>query len=175
MNTKTSLIVVLVASLLLSACATVPSVTVSVAEPDRIRFQGKGAGAGMMLMSSMGAMGIAIGVAIDEGIGKDIDAAARTEGFNIQAIIEAAAKTHLFTSDITVERYGFVTRPGDNDPVAVQLHLNIVSKDGQQQAVKYPEDFEKARVSTFPLDDIKLDGKLTITAFEKAISSIFAD
>ena len=39
--------------------------SISIIEQDRIRFSGKGAGAGMMMSSSMGAMGIAIGVAIE--------------------------------------------------------------------------------------------------------------
>jgi hypothetical protein len=45
--------------------------------PDRISFQGKGAGAGIALISSMGPVGIALGVAIHEGIAKDIRTTAK--------------------------------------------------------------------------------------------------
>jgi 3-oxoacyl-[acyl-carrier-protein] synthase-1 len=56
---------------LLQACASIkqPKISIEFSDPDRIRFSGKGAGAGVMMSSSMGVMGIAIGVAIDEGMG----------------------------------------------------------------------------------------------------------
>ena len=68
----------------LSACSALDSrdseplvIDVVVSEPARMRFQGKGASAGAMLMSAMGPVGIGIGVAIDEGIAKEIDRAAQ--------------------------------------------------------------------------------------------------
>ncbi len=145
------------------------NIDVSITEPDRIRFQGKGAGAGMMLMSSMGAMGIAIGVAIDEGIGKDIDAAARSAEFDIQQIMAAAMEeSHFNSAGLTIERYGFLTRSGDNDPVAAQLHITFSQKDGSQRSVKYPEDFDAALVNTYPLEEVKENGMLSIEAFKYA-------
>ncbi len=120
MNKKITLIACLVVSVLAASCAHVPSVDVSVTEPDRIRFQGKGAGAGMMLMSSMGSMGIAIGIAIDEGIGKDINKTADAAGFDIEQMLreeineqfKQAPNLKVKTDKIkvVVERYGFITR-----------------------------------------------------------------
>lgn len=160
---------------LMGGCATAPPPVDITITDDRVRFHGKGAGAGMMLMSSMGPMGIAIGVAIDEGIGKDIDASARAVGLDIRSITQSAidkvGAVHL--SSITIERYGFVTRSGDNDPVAVQLHLTVASNDGQIHTLKYPEDFDDKLVPTFPLDSVKAKGALSVDAFEQAALVVF--
>ncbi|MFL0801624.1 MAG: hypothetical protein K6L80_14320 [Agarilytica sp.] len=160
--------------LFLGACSQLDKHSVSVVEPDRVRFQGKGAGAGMMLMSSMGAMGIAIGVAIDEGIGKEIDESAREVGFDILGIVQASASGLKLRSPITVERYGFVTRSGENDPVAAQLHISTVAKDGEKLLVKYPEEFEDAEIQTYPLDEVKVDGSLSVKAFEYVVNLVLA-
>ncbi len=174
MNIKAPHLFALIVFSLLSACSTVPHVSVSVEEPDRVRFQGKGAGAGMMLMSSMGAMGIAIGVAIDEGIGKEIDTSARAAGFNIKTIIQTSVSDTMLRSPITVERYGFVTRSGKNDPVAAQLHISTMTKDGVKVLVKYPEEFEDAEIQTYPLDEVKSDGSLCLKAFERVVDLALA-
>ncbi len=59
---------------LLMACAGSPKTEMTLVIPDDnyISFTGKGAGAGMALMSTMGPVGVAIGLAIDEGIAKEI-------------------------------------------------------------------------------------------------------
>ncbi|MFL0805487.1 MAG: hypothetical protein K6L81_17370 [Agarilytica sp.] len=170
MNKKISFLLIFCIASLLISCATTPrNIDVTVTDPDRIRFQGKGAGAGMMLMSSMGAMGIAIGVAIDEGIGKDIDTTARAAELNIQDIVVTAAKaSELPVTGLTVERYGFVTRSGDDDPVAAQLHITVLQKDGTKRLVKYPEDFEAGIVIIYPLEEVKRNGTLSTEAFKYA-------
>lgn len=57
-----------------------------------IAFEGRGAGAGMMLSSTMGPMGIAIGFAIDEGIKKDINKAFNAAGYTLVDVVDSAAK-----------------------------------------------------------------------------------
>jgi len=71
------------------------AVLVSIENQDRIRFTGKGAGAGMMMSASMGAMGIAIGVAIDEGIAKEIHESFIASGNNFSEIIKAETNNWL--------------------------------------------------------------------------------
>jgi hypothetical protein len=61
---------------------------VSVPEPFAIRFEGKGAAAGVMMSSSMGPMGVAIGAAIDEGIAKDIRGALDSVGCGVVKVAE---------------------------------------------------------------------------------------
>ncbi len=156
---------------LMGGCATAPPPVDITITDDRVRFHGKGAGAGMMLMSSMGPMGIAIGVAIDEGIGKDIDASARKAGLDMRSITQSAidkvGAVHL--RSIVIERYGFVTRSGDNDPVAAQLHLSATNTEGKEIMVKYPDDFDDAVVKTYPLDEVKARGEVSKQAFEAAL------
>lgn len=143
---------------------------ITTSEPNRIRFHGKGAGAGMMLMSTMGPTGIAIGIAIDEGIGKDIDSTAKAAKVDIEKIF--LDELDVFSRDsqninkalhITIERYGFIVSPQNNDHAIPQLHLSIArSKDQQPQMLKYPGDYKTiaSRTDSAPLDDVKTDAKI---------------
>ena len=147
------------------------TVNLTAAEPNRIRFEGKGAGAGMMLMSAMGPMGIAIGVAIDEGIGKDIQKTA-SEGsvdpLHIlkQSLEEAGASLRSpCTMDIYIERYGFKTQAGENDPVIPVWKIKTLNKE-TPLFFDYPSQFsEEYKIQTTPLDDIKTDSNKISVAF----------
>lgn len=158
-----------------------PHIDVVVSEPDRIRFSGKGAGAGMMMAGTMGPMGIAIGVAIDEGIGKDIDSTARGGNVEIKTLLLDAihavldkpgaplARIEADTVRIVVERYGFVTAPGDGDPVQPQLHISYLFNADKKQTLRIPEDFkgDTERVfDIYPLDEIKTNAKTIEHAFK---------
>lgn len=119
------------------------SIYVSAKEPGRIRFEGKGAGAGIMLMSAMGPAGIAIGIAIDEGIAKDIQKTAEEGKVNFQEIfiqaLQSSTKmqgTYLVgTSEgadvnIRIDRVGFKLIPGENRVVS-NVVANVSFKDGR--------------------------------------------
>lgn len=159
-----------------------PRIKIAVSEPDRIRYSGKGAGAGMMMAGAMGPMGIAIGVAIDEGIGKDIDRTARQGNINIQTLLLEAAAEALNqpdnplasygadTIEIVVERYGFVTASGEGDPVQPQLHVKFLFNADNKKALRIPEDFKDDMefvFDTYQLDDIKGSAEAIRQAFEK--------
>ncbi len=134
----------------------------TVSEPHRMRFYGKGAGAGMMLTSSMGPMGVAIGVAIDEGIGKDFESAAVAAGFNIETLTARALESaEIPPGAVSIQRYGFVTRPGEGDPVAPQLHLRW-GEEAARIDVKYPEDFDPAQWVLASFEEVKSDGALAV-------------
>ena len=113
-----ALVVLFPALLLNSACTTLgfqsqTPVEIHYSSPDRISFQGKGAGAGMALMSSMGPIGIAIGVAIDEGIAKDIRETAVEAGVSFKTLLRDSVSDieALNLADrIEVKRYGFVIK-----------------------------------------------------------------
>ncbi|GLS25883.1 hypothetical protein GCM10007877_15970 [Marinibactrum halimedae] len=163
------------------------SLTIIKPEQDRIRFQGKGAGAGMMMMGSMGAMGIAIGVAIDEGISKDIQTSAEKEQVYIPDIVEQSLKRTLeriqgeviqerFHSPLTLQlkiiRYGFKSAPGDQkDPVSIELQAEIISEDGAVFPLNYP--FQGETVMTEELEEIKENGKLIGSIWEQSLSQLF--
>ncbi len=167
----------------LTACVQTPpsnlskqKFSIQVKEPHRMRFYGKGAGAGMMLMSSMGPMGIAVGVAIDEGIGKEIDKTAMQAGFSIEKIVREslinnAPKTLANIQTINIDRYGFITQSGENDPVAPQLHITIHYSNGESTALKFPEGIDSVPASacTLPLDQAKQEGAAVAACFHKAV------
>lgn len=164
-------------------------VKTNVIEPSKMRFAGKGAGAGMMLMSSMGPMGIAIGVAIDEGIANDIDKTAKMSGFDIEtsvlqtlsSTLKAKAQKSAFkaqsVNEITIEisRYGFVIQPGGDDLVTAQLHLNVTLNGKKWLNINYPEQLteqQRKDIKTETLELVKSDGQVIEELFVKALKNI---
>lgn len=160
-----------------SACTSLGFQSESAAEilyssPDRISFQGKGAGAGMALMSSMGPVGIALGVAIDEGIAKDIRETAQQGGVKFKALLYSAVddlSTLQQAERIEVKRYGFVIKDGSNDYVAAEIHL-LVMQDGQtEDLVLSSWNRQKAEELWITLDDVKTNAESILALFEMAL------
>ena len=97
----------------------------------------------MMLMSSMGPMGMAVGVAIDVGIGKDIHETAVAGGVDfveilqshLQQTLNSAPRHGIISLDIKIEKYGFKTEPGENDPCVVDVELSYSINGGQWQTI----------------------------------------
>mgnify|MGYP000140753665 CR=1 FL=1 len=140
--------------LILGACSLVvtkpadhPSINIFIEEQDRIRFSGKGAGAGMMMSASMGSMGIAIGVAIDEGISKEIHESFVASGGNFSELVQSETNAWLSkicqeslgqvnvlcssssTLSVRIYRYGFVTTSGENNPIKAELDIGFMLED----------------------------------------------
>jgi hypothetical protein len=191
---KLQIFVLSISVFLLTSCAPIqktslklPEISVSIKDQDRIRFSGKGAGAGMMMSSSMGAMGIAIGVAIDEGIGKDIHSAFVTEGGNFSLLVQAETESWLSETckkemqandlcvsnsnlQINVYRYGFVTTAGDNDPVKPELEIGFILNEAQETRLSLKEtDLSLAQL---PLSVAKTDGKLVTNSLRLGYQTI---
>ena len=153
-------------------------ISISIESQDRIRFSGKGAGAGMMMSASMGVMGIAIGVAIDEGIAKEIHESFVAAGGGFSEIIKSEtqawltevcgsseqALNHLCNADtelkVRVYHYGVVTTSGENDPVKAKLEIGF-AQGGQEELRLDLKDLDDDQFKV-PLDLIKKDGQLTI-------------
>lgn len=73
-------------------------------EPARLHFSGRGAGAGMMLSGNMGPMGVAIGVAIDVGIAKDLQSAFESAGHSLDGLVENSLLTWSTEHDVQLQR-----------------------------------------------------------------------
>jgi len=169
-------------AVLLGACSSIyikpvdqASINIIIEGQDRIRFSGKGAGAGMMMSASMGSMGIAIGVAIDEGIGKEIHESFIASGGNFTEIVNSETRVWLSkvcqenreglnglcSSDIAlnvrVYRYGFVTTRGKNDPIRAELDIGFVVGNQNETRLKLA-DLDDA--ATAPLDKAKEEGEI---------------
>ena len=155
-------------------------------EPNRIQFQGKGAGAGIALMSTMGPVGIALGVAIDEGIAKDIRKAIGEEKADIQGYLktqtadllshkgysvlfgEAVSKETTFPK-IIIKRMGFKITNGSTDATSTEWELELHNGPDEKLTVNYPKNFDKDKVSTHVLADLKENGKLGIELLDDSL------
>jgi hypothetical protein len=159
---------------------------VEFADPQRLRFHGKGGAAGMMMSSSMGPMGIAIGVAIDEGIAKDIQVAMNTSGCLLDQMVadafertsalhdRAVVKQDLHVQDVVsikVQRVGFIATAGDADPAYAEVHLSLRFK-GTDYSLSHPAKLEK-EVNVVPLEHLKSDGALACQMLTAALQDAF--
>lgn len=175
------------------------AIAVHFSEPNRIQFQGKGAGASFALMSTMGPVGIALGVAIDVGIAKDIQEPARVSGFDMNSYISQSIETQSQAAwkavfwgeenrDVTVgfpnveiKRYGFKTTGGTDDATSAELVVIVNISQQEQFAYHYPNDFTDANEDTqttiipsYPLADLKRDGALSVLLMKQAVDSVMA-
>jgi hypothetical protein len=183
MHLKTSSRFILL--LLLSACATQPSIKIPVvlSENQTLDFTGKGAAAGIMLDAVMGGAGIAIGIAIDKGIAKDIAKNLDTHKpiFNVVDVVERQLKVALENSKykaaqyrfqntaVTIEHYGFKTVSGGDDLVSAWLELSVL-KDGRKTLVRFPEDVDLVESKT--LASVKNNSELAYTMLIHAAEKV---
>lgn len=126
--------------------------------PDRISFQGKGAGAGIALMSSMGPVGIAIGVAIDEGIAKDIRDTAKAGDVDFKTLLKDSVATMDTLKDadhIDVKRYGFVMKNGSKDYVAAEVRVTVTKGDVTSDVTLSSWFNQEVLKDWVTLDDVK--------------------
>lgn|GEM_PF-2853016 len=153
-----------------------PKVTVVIDPNASLTFEGKGAGAGIMLMSTMGPAGIAIGVAIDVGIGKDIAKAyTNAQGqFDVKAkvMIEKALVTYckqnalnhnqctaLSPIYIEVSDYGFKWLSNESIPwLVARLDLPCRSSPIKLDSTSLIPANNKTYAT---LEELKVNGKIT--------------
>mgnify|MGYP000491975370 CR=1 FL=1 len=159
-------------------------------EPQKMYFQGKGAGAGMALMSTMGAMGMAIGVAIDEGISKDISKMQQQSGETIQSLFEQVSEGTQYKinwvdnkslkaqkNSLILERIEFnLVRGGKNDATEVKIKALYIDDSGQSRHINYPKDVPDLEQISFPLEQLKKDNtlanKLLLNGFQTILASM---
>lgn len=186
-----SLVSLVVLSVVISSCSTLhtenssPSISIDITmpEPNRLRFSGKGSGAGMMLMSSMGPVGMAVGVAIDEGIGKDIAAQLDAQQVNMENALQQtllqslkSVPCHRGEISLEVQRYGFKTWGSAEfpDPISPEFKF-IVKGQGQPDIlIDYPSLFE-GDLPLIPLEEAKVNGAVSKAALLNALALIGAE
>lgn len=175
-----SAIIATIISLFLVACTTKYVTPQSVVYGDRstLSFSGKGAAAGIMMDAYMGGAGVAIGIAIDEGIAKDIAAniSSRPGGFDMLGLVqkelsvnsktlEASGKRKISATKITVEIYGFHSAKGEGDKVSAWLKVRFTHPDGEL-LLTYPDDFASPAVIEF--NDAKKNPELAFNTLKDA-------
>ena len=141
--------------------------------PDRISFQGKGAGAGMALMATMGPVGIALGVAIDEGIAKDIRETAKAGNVNFKEMFSKAVPSIDILKNanrIEVKKYGFVIKDGSKDYVAAEIHLKVIDETNKAiDVVLSSRSSQQETESWVTLDDVKIKPEKVEMLFKMAL------
>jgi hypothetical protein len=155
---------------------------IKLSEPYKIHFQGKVVGAGIALMSSMGPIGMAIGVAIDEGISKQITQTQLASNKHIKnLILQQAGNTlsgnydvqwntysqidskSLHSNYIIIEKIGFRLQPGHADGVCGEVIISIISQNHTPTTFYYPndinvsEDQKNTACVVYELEKLKTD------------------
>lgn len=168
------ILLLLLASCLIISCAHTPTPSVPVEFRDRetLFFTGRGAAAGIMMDAYLGGAGVAIGIAIDEGIAKDISAAILKADpeFDMRKLVreQLQATTSKVTlknwQRVVVEKYGF--KIVDGDYVIPVLELAVDCKAGVEthRFEWHSENYTKAG-----FDLIKRDGVVGVGLLQQAV------
>lgn len=170
-------VLLLLSICLVTACAHRPARTVSIEYGDRqtLFFTGKGAAAGMMMDAFMGGAGVAIGIAIDEGIAKDIAAAIQKTNpeFDVRtlvreqlAIVSDKEKIKNLHS-IVIEKYGFHVVEGDLVGPVLELTVNCKDNSRKIHSEKNPSSPYRADLAL-----VKNDGAVGLSLLLKAVSEV---
>jgi hypothetical protein len=119
-----------------------------------------------------GPVGIAIGVAIDEGIAKDIRSNADNGGIDFKSIFEQSVRqTDQFkqAESIEVKQYGFVIKNGSKDYVAAEIQI-LVTQDGEvEQRILSSWSKQQELERWVTLDELKTDSDVIKELFLMAL------
>ena len=153
----------LLVPIVFTGCALLPLSTpieIQFATDEGIQYSGRGAGAGISLMSTLGPAGIAVGIAIDEGIKKELQSAAAQADFNLLALIQGSrfAKT-MSGQTMTLLEFGFRDVPG-GDLMSPYLTYSIDNLDSTELTLP-----ETAHSKLSELTDYRENGALIIDAY----------
>lgn len=183
--------VLLFGPVLLSACTSLPlketPYAVKLVDLPLIHFEGKGAAAGVMMSSSMGPMGIAIGVAIDEGIAKDIRGALDRVGCTVDGVAEnafqAVSRNYgvnvVPTSSssesrvdvlVQVNQVKFRALPSERDLTVVEVALTI-EKAGVMSELMSARAGDAAL--NIPLNELRTDGDKACDLLQAEVTGLF--
>lgn len=168
------ILLLLLASCLIISCAHTPTPSISVEFGDRqtLYFTGKGAAAGIMMDAYLGGAGVAIGIAIDEGIAKDIAAAIQKVNpeFDIRKLVQeqlVVASDVVVTKNwqsLVIEKYGFKVVEGDVVNPVLELTVNC---KGGAETINFERD--PANSDKAELELIKKDGEIGLNLLQQAV------
>ncbi len=151
--------------------------------PEKLTFEGKAAGAGMALMSSMGPVGIAVGMAIDIGIAKEITTAITLTGKQPLLMVEQQLQQHdvvyrhLSSQQeirLQVKSFGFKLK-GAGELTSAYVEFALTDRNNQTQLFIYPNDFEKNSAfvaPSYPLPILKKEGDKAVILLQQAIDEL---
>jgi hypothetical protein len=161
-------------ALVLNGCTVVASKNINnqvvLASDTKFTYSGRGAGAGVALMSTMGPVGIAVGVAIDEGIRKDLEASAESVGFDIGALVsDELTKVPNSIDTLTIIEFGMKDIRGSDDLMAPYVIFQMSADDAATTlngVTHYESGFLDA---AYPLAEYKENGNFIVESFSELI------
>lgn len=152
-----------------SGCATFqanPNVDVVLDEKASFTYSGRGAGAGVALMSTMGPAGIAVGVAIDEGIRKDLAESARGEGFDLERILENGSGISTFQANqVVIYEYGMKDILGTSGLMSPYVTYSLQSDEKIEFVLVGNSESELAN-RMYSLNEYRDNGSKIVEVFE---------
>lgn len=174
------IIIYFIACVFLAACVHSRSERVGIVfgERESLYFTGRGSAAGVMMDSLLAGTGVAIGIAIDEGIAKDIAAAIFAHNPEFSMISLVAEELHKSENKgldfgdlhlININKYGF--QAAANDAVVPLIEFQLKCSSGAFYDVKFTPDHE---FQTIAFDQAKVNGQLVQKQLRSAVERLFA-
>lgn len=151
-------------------------VEVTYGERQSLYFTGRGSAAGIMMDSVLGGAGIAIGIAIDEGIAKDISAAilASNPEFTMDGLVKDVLKEKVQQGmnvdglkSLVITKYGFQAAP--DDKVAPLVALRFTCESAALPVIEFTSDNKDQAI---PFDQSKTNGKLVEKLLRDAVAEL---
>lgn len=143
---------------------------------ERIHFTGKGVGAGMMLSSSLGPMGIAVGIAIDEGIAKEIHQAFESEegvgklgDFIRNTVNRECSSIPSTTASFRFDRVGFNLSSGEL--ARLSLKGSVLWERGENDIETL---LARADLQSQNLSELKTNGALVADSIAQGVRAMCA-
>ncbi len=174
------IILLLLTCCLITSCThtrTLP-IDVTYGERQSLYFTGRGSAAGIMMDSMLGGAGIAIGIAIDEGIAKDISAAivASNPKFTMDGLVKDVLREKVeqgMNADglksVVITKYGFQAAP--DDKVAPLVSLKFICESVAIPAVEFTANNKERAI---PFGQSKTDGKLVEKFLRDAVLEVLS-
>ncbi|HEA18100.1 MAG TPA: hypothetical protein ENH88_16985 [Pseudoalteromonas prydzensis] len=155
--------IIILSLLMLLGCQTLTTTPVEIMLSPEVTYTGKGAGAGIALMSAMGPSGIAIGAAIDVGIGKKIQATINYQNLESRftSLIIQHNTLQLQNKKIQllkINKLKFQSVSGEKDPTAVIIDGSITFINGE---IYVFENTKTENNTSRPLEKLKTKNHVT--------------
>ena len=111
---------------MLTACSNTPNITIDETIPSST-YTGRGTNAGPMLVGALGATGLAVGLAIDQGIAKEFDQQIQQyKSVYLPKVAEELFKKNVNTTHVSLQSIKFTAVKGNDDLVNVNVIFKLV-------------------------------------------------
>ncbi|WP_130256040.1 hypothetical protein [Pseudoalteromonas phenolica] len=110
-------------------------------------YVGRGTNSGPMLIGALGATGLAVGIAIDQGIAKDFDASIKSHQPSFHIRIQDSLNTLFLGKPFSIEKISFTGVRGNDDLVDAIVTFTSEDDEIKHQFVINNIDFNKLKTT----------------------------